>query len=1027
METHTLVWVKKIKWLKAEKISNEKNDSENQKNTIKVNLDGEIIHFDSNLVEYRNTDENDDIDNLIKLPNLNEPSILNAIWLRYNRDQIYTFTGPILIAVNPFKQINVYDDFEINEIPHVYSVASKAYHQMIKNKNDQTIMVSGESGAGKTQSAKYILQYISQTNKTMKITDMDNIEMLIDDYVKNIENKILESNPIIEAFGNAKTKRNDNSSRFGKLISLNFLKNGKLMSANINTYLLERVRLIKNFQGERNFHIFYLALNGLDEDIKNKYEINNSYSYYNILKSGPEKRDDNVNDIDEYHKLINAFKVMNFDSNNVDNIFQIIASILHLSNIKPENGDIVWDKINIISNLLGINTDDLINLFTEKEIKVGDEIFKINYENKEISVVIDSFMKIIYVQLFDWIVKKINLVTNLDSNMDKSKLLNIRLLDIFGFEVFDNNSFEQLCINYTNECLQQIFTQFTIKIEQNEYNKEGIRWDVIEYPDNQKCIDMFDKKNGISIFNLLEEQCIVPKGSSEGFYHKINNDMKNFELISINAKKRIDFIFVVKHYANDVEYSTKGMVSKNKDNINPKTLSLLKNSSKNIINSINDFEINNIDKNSRKSNKVRTVSSHFRTQLAELRNLILQTEPHFIRCIKPNDININDPFVHNRVLEQLKYNGVLSAVKIARSGYPSQIITKDFINRYWFLFEKKYDSINLFLDTIINKEFDYQIGKTKVFLKSYLYEKLENIRNTEITKNIISIQSVIKRNYYRQKFIDTKSSTHFLENIYKRHIDRSNFVNYVNASITISNAITRNIFNNSYIKNLDTYYQFSRLFYARSINKYYINLKCNSIFLSNKISVFNRLKKVVKDEQQRELEELRRIVKIQQMKNTSMENSFFNSNDLYFDNKDDESNSDDSDFNFDTMNVISPKSKIEIIKEVKQEMKQEVKQEMKEEMKEEMKQEVKEEIRNEILHKLEAEYKERAIDLIIKSKKDDIEVIDRVQTENSEMAQQINNMQALLDACLEREEHYRKTLQRRNEYASNHNNNCNVM
>ena len=1004
METNTLVWIKKFNWLKAEKIQNE-----NDKNTISVKIDDEIIHIDKNLVEYRNTDENDDIDNLIKLPNLNEPSILNAIWLRYNREQIYTFTGPILIAVNPFKNIDVYKDFDINDVPHVYTVASKAYHQMIKNKNDQTIMVSGESGAGKTQSAKYILQYISQTNKTMKVTDMDNIEMHIDDYVKNIENKILESNPIIEAFGNAKTKRNDNSSRFGKLISLNFLKNGKLMSANINTYLLERVRLIKNFEGERNFHIFYLTLNGLDDKIKEQYQINNNYNYYKILKSGPEKRDDNVNDIDEYHKLINAFNVMNFNENDINDIFQIIASILHLSNINPENGDIVWEKINIISSLLGINTDELINLFTEKEIKVGDEIFKINYENQEISVVIDSFMKIIYVQLFDWIIKKINLVTNLESNIDKNNLLNIRLLDIFGFEVFDNNSFEQLCINYTNECLQQIFTQFTIKIEQNEYNKEGIRWDVIEYPDNQKCIDMFDKKNGISIFNLLEEQCIVPKGSSEGFYHKINNDMKNFDLISINSKKRIDFIFVVKHYANDVEYSTKSMVSKNKDNINPLTITLLKNSSKNIINSINTINDNS---DSKKSNKVRTISSYFRNQLADLRNLILKTEPHFIRCIKPNDVNVNDLFIHNRILEQLKYNGVLSAVKIARSGYPSQIIKKDFTNRYWFLYENKFNNINEYLDSIIDKEFDYQIGKNKIFLKSYLYEKLENYRNLEITKNIITIQSSIKRNINMSKLSTLINKSKYLCNTIKTKFYSIRYNNIISSGKLICSSFQRNKVRCNYSKQLDGFYEFVKLFYSRSKNNYYINFKCKGIFLTNKITVFNRLSKIIKDEQTKELEELRRIVKLQQNNNSSMENSFYNSNDLYFD------NNEENDKNF-----ITNESKNKIINEVKQE----VKIEMKNEIKNEMKEEVKDEIRNEILHKLEAEYKERAIDLIIKSKKDDIEVIDRIQTENSEMAQQINNMQALLDACLEREEHYRKSLQRRNEYAGNHNNNCNVM
>jgi len=1032
MDSNTLVWVKENEWVKGIK----KNSENNTDTHSIVIIDDEEISVDNSNIEYRNTDENDDIHNLIKLANLNEPSILNAVCMRYKRDQIYTYTGPILIAVNPFKSIDVYDDYNNIDIPHVYGVSNYAYNQMLENKTDQSIMVSGESGAGKTQSTKYILQYMAQTNKTMKINAVDNFEIEIDQNVKNIENKIMESNPIIEAFGNAKTKRNDNSSRFGKLITLQFMNSGKLTCANIETYLLERVRLIKNFEGERNFHIFYLLLKGLTELQKQEYKLDNDYCNYNILKYGPLERDDNIDDQDEYNALLHAFQVMNFNDTEVSEIFALIIAILHLGNIEPAKGDITWGKLTTISQLIGIDSNLLVKLFSEKEIKVGTEVYKINYEIDEIQIVITSFMKVIYIQLFDWIVNKINIVTNLNDDKNKRKTLNIRILDIFGFEVFDNNSFEQLCINYTNECLQQIFTQFTIKVEQSEYNKEGIRWDVIEYPDNQICIDMFDKKKGISVFNLLEEQCLVPKGSSDGFYNKINNDMKNFPLINVDPKKRVDFIFTIKHYANDVSYSTIGMVSKNKDTINPKTLHLLKQSNKPMMNSIEQYTKKGDKKGDKKNN--RTVSGHFREQLVNLKTLIIQTDPHFIRCIKPNDLNVHDMFVHQRVLEQLRYNGVLSAVKIARSGYPVQLLKNDFSNRYWFLYET--GKVCPFLDSLIKKEFDYQVGKRKIFLKSYLHDELEKLRFKAFKHNIIIIQSCVKRLICFNRFNLFKQSSTYLSGILRRSLYRNNYVSMLKSKETIYRLCKKTIMQSQYLHNLYQYKNITKLFIDRFINKKYLTTKCASIFLVNKFKVFIKLRTMVKNEQQRELEELRRLVKYQQQVNT---NTNTNTNIDTSANTSANTNADtsaDTSENHNTelfqwrdgsipRNSESVKKQVrkEIMKEVKEVMIQEVKNEIKEEMKEEMKEEVKEEIRQEIIQQLENEYKERAIDLIIKAKKDDIDVIDRVQTENSQMTEQINTMQSLLDACLEREEHYRRTLQRRNEYQSNHNNNCNVM
>lgn len=747
-----------------------------QNNWVKARLiDNNIIYNDQklkNITTYKcNTDEIDNQNNLIDIPHLNEPTVLNSVYLRYIQNNIYTYTGNILISINPFQSLQLYTDEIIesyknnqNMDPHIYQIARKSYNNLKNTHQNQTILISGESGAGKTYTARSIMKYLTKINNNQS----------------TIEQKLIQSNPILEAFGNAKTLRNSNSSRFGKFIKIQFDKH--LMSGcKIDSYLLEKIRVVNQTDNERNFHIFYQLLSS---DIKNKYFLSD-FSEYKYLNNVYIKCDD-IDDNLEWNKTLNAMHVMNFSQEQIDYIFKILSSILHIGNLDIKS-DEIDSNINIISQLLNIDTNILIDSIYHKYLTVSNETYKIDldYEKKIISQ--KSLSMELYDRLFKSIVKHIN------QNMKSDSKHFIAILDIFGFESFDTNSFEQFCINYTNEKLQQQFNKYIFQLEQIEYENEGIDWTHISFPDNKKCLEIIENKFGL--IDLLNEECRLPKGNDKNFTNKLLNAYKKSGYISQN-KKFADTRFQINHYAGYVEYTATGFYDKNKN--------IISNEINNVIDNINIFS-NEIKKSSK------TVIIDFKNQLKKLICEIDDTNPFYVRCIKPNDQNISNNFDRIRVNEQLKYSGILEAIRVARAGYPIRFLKSDFVNKYNIV--SRWNNLTDITNELMI--FNLCIGKTKIFLKNDAYNKLEDIRNNCIENFVIIIQKNARRYIQQNKYRKTvnkiiKVQTFLRIFLCKRKLDR---LRKISSSIIIQKNSRRFIQQNSYrkilfnIKNIQKLYR----------------------------------------------------------------------------------------------------------------------------------------------------------------------------------------------------------------------------
>ena len=840
METKDPIWVKNENdWLKGFLL--EKKD-----NKFIISIKDIIYEVDS--YETRNDDKIDCQNNLINIPHLNEPSILNAINLRYNKNIIYTYTGKILISVNPFKNLGLYTTELINDYqnkrlvePHLFQIANNTYSNFI---NDQTILVSGESGAGKTHATRSLMKFLAHVSSNKSNN--------------NIQNKVIQSNPILEAFGNAKTLRNDNSSRFGKFIKLLFNKNNQLTGSQINTYLLEKTRVIHQEENERNFHIFYQLL---ESNKKDDYFLK-SCEDYKYLNNKYILRNDDVLDKDDFKLTMNAFYIMGFTKDEIDLIFKTVASILHIGNINFTEKGIENNVILLpILQMLEIDKEILVNALCFRHLNVQDETYKIDLNETEKYHAKNSLCMKLYSTLFSFIVNKINL--ELTDNGDKF----IGILDIFGFESFAINRFEQLCINYTNETLQQQFNKYIFKLEQIEYEKEGIDWQHITFPDNKLCLDMIAGKLGL--IDMLDEESKIPKGSSKNFTNRFLKKYKENDYIRFNRKYR-DSKFGIIHYAGNVEYNTDEFFERNMDKIS---------------NEINSF-VNKLAISDKNNKLNKTVLIQFRNSLNKLMSLINKTEPHYIRCIKPTDLNKPNLFDRGRVNDQLKYSGVLEAIRVARAGYPVRFKKE--------LFRTKYRLIDNWESYLTEKE--YCLGHTKVFLKSDGYEKLEDEKKRKvieqvliiqkytrrylcelfykrIRKNIIILQSfgriIIAKNRAKAKLCERNSI--IIQNQYRRFSARQQFLNIKNKVILIQR-LFRNYANRK-VNKASTIIQkhYRRFVYQDKYEK----LKKYTIFLQSKIRQFLKEQGQLKNKARklkRELEkEKQRLLEIERQKEAELE------------------------------------------------------------------------------------------------------------------------------------------------------------
>lgn len=772
---------------------------------------------------------------------------------RYSKGLIYTYTGPILIALNPFKRLPLYSDEILQSYynlgllksqgieagaplsPHIYAIADAAYRQMMSNlihstlttdkyktftSPHQSILISGESGAGKTESTKIVLKYLTTLGNSMK----SEIEE------STIMDKILQSNPILEAFGNARTLRNDNSSRFGKFILLNFNKRGALIGGSIKTYLLEKVRLPFQQKGERNFHIFYQLLTGTTEEEKSRLFLDSLFDFEYLSKGGI-KELKNIDDRQEYKSLKNALTTLDFNSEIQKSIFEIVSGILHLGQLKfdsfqDEEGEgsklshqnELNSNIQAISILLGLSTEDLAVTLTSRIIVARGETYTKKLTVTQANDARDAISKSIYGKLFDWIVHSINKSIQVDSTNIRA---NIGVLDIFGFECFQKNSFEQLCINYTNETLQQQFNQYIFKLEQQEYHQEKIDWSFIEFPDNKDCLDLIENKAS-GIFAMLDDECKLPKASDEKFANRMYKAFgANVRFTATAAQKR-DFKFSINHYAGSVEYSTFTFVEKNKDELPKEASSLLCRSSNLLLSSLFLPQIPEDslgpEKKGRKSllasmASLNSVATQFKDQLLELMDTIYSTSPHYIRCLKPNDLNEPDNFHRLRITEQLRYGGVLEAVRVARSGFPIRLNHADFFTRYHCLLQninkKTQDNskpgnnikdicMNLLSEIRCFYNEDYfdqnhsksnsklcvksinqesiQIGLTKVFLRKNAHDLMENLRFKQLNYSATKIQALFRGYSLKFWFLKISYSIRLIQRVSRGMIVRLQFI-----------------------------------------------------------------------------------------------------------------------------------------------------------------------------------------------------------------------------------------------------------
>jgi myosin V len=832
------------------------------------------VHVDnqeSNDVKLRNAVDENLVENLIKLPFLNEPAILHCLQQRYEQGLIYTYTGPILIAVNPFKRVNLYTKPILDEYynrgllksmgvdvgselsPHVYAIADNAYRQMMSvlvGKNDkgksiepcnQSILISGESGAGKTESTKVVLSYLTTVGRAADSNDS---------FEGSVMDKVLRSNPILEAFGNAKTKRNDNSSRFGKFIQLNFNRRGNLIGGSIKTYLLEKVRLPLQQIGERNFHIFYQLVSGSTGEEKLRRGLVSLEDFSYTSKSGVYLLS-NINDAEQFDELSTALQTLKFTSENKEQMYDIVAGILHLgqlwfqSFIDGEGEGSVLDSsepvlhaTEMTSFLLGLSKEKLLETLTVRIITAAGETYFKKMTKVQAADARDALAKAIYGKLFDWIVKTINESIEVDPNTVKA---NIGVLDIFGFESFLVNSFEQLCINYANETLQQQFNQFVFKFEQTEYEKEKIEWSFVQFPDNKDCLELLEHKiNGI--FAMLDDECRLPKSSDEKFASRMYKEYANHGRFSSSAAQKRSGKFCINHYAGSVEYTVLTFVEKNKDEL-PKEANILLQSSSNplvrklftapIVVATLEDESDVVSAGRRKSVGSRTASAaivsapalcsvgtQFKEQLGALMTTIYSTSPHYIRCLKPNDKNIADNFNRLRITEQLRYGGVLEAVRVARSGFPVRLIHDEFFKKYRMLVDVrlrgfKTDNFKNFcfkfveaISQIVSSDQrlsklesgafpmgsftridGFQIGLTKMFLRKESHDFMETARYRIMNCGTVLMQSFYRGSKCRIQYRNSIFATRLIQRIYRGHVAR-NIARFMKRTIAATNLQT---------------------------------------------------------------------------------------------------------------------------------------------------------------------------------------------------------------------------------------------
>ncbi|XP_065800231.1 unconventional myosin-VIIa isoform X3 [Muntiacus reevesi] len=721
------------------------------------------------------------VEDMIRLGDLNEAGILRNLLIRYRDHLIYTYTGSILVAVNPYQLLSIYSPEHIRQYtnkkigempPHIFAIADNCYFNMKRNSRDQCCIISGESGAGKTESTKLILQFLAA----------------ISGQHSWIEQQVLEATPILEAFGNAKTIRNDNSSRFGKYIDIHFNKRGAIEGARIEQYLLEKSRVCRQAPDERNYHVFYCMLEGMNEEQKKKLGLGQATDY-NYLAMGNCITCEGREDSQEYANIRSAMKVLMFTDTENWEISKLLAAILHLGNLQYEDRtfenldacEVLFSpSLATAASLLEVNPPNLMNCLTSRTLITRGETVSTPLSREQALDVRDAFVKGIYGRLFVWIVDKINAAIYKPPSQEvKNSRRSIGLLDIFGFENFAVNSFEQLCINFANEHLQQFFVRHVFKLEQEEYDLESIDWMHIEFTDNQDALDMIANKP-MNIISLIDEESKFPKGTDTTMLHKLNSQHK-LNSNYVPPKNNHETQFGINHFAGIVYYESQGFLEKNRDTLHGDIIQLVHSSRNKFIKQIFQADVA-MGAETRKRSP--TLSSQFKRSLELLMRTLGACQPFFVRCIKPNEFKKPMLFDRHLCVRQLRYSGMMETIRIRRAGYPIRYSFVEFVERYRVLLpgvKPAYKQDDLrgtcqrMAEAVLGTHDDWQIGKTKIFLKDHHDMLLEVERDKAITDRVILLQKVIRGFKDRSNFLKLKNAATLIQRHWRGHNCRRNY------------------------------------------------------------------------------------------------------------------------------------------------------------------------------------------------------------------------------------------------------------
>lgn len=732
---------------------------------------------------------------------LNEPAVLHAIRTRYAQLNIYTYSGIVLIATNPFQRVDnlytpdiiqAYSGKRRGELePHLFAIAEDAYRCMLRDNKNQTIVVSGESGAGKTVSAKYIMRYFATVEDPDHPRGALKAAGHTSEALSETEEQILATNPIMEAFGNAKTTRNDNSSRFGKYLEILFDKKVDIIGAKIRTYLLERSRLVFQPSTERNYHIFYQLCRGASQKQREEFGLTGDPSEFYYLNQGGDPDIDSIDDAQEFAATKDALATIGISPDVQHELFKILAALLHIGNIKISatrtNAILNSDEPSLVKacELLGLDATTFSKWIVKKQITTRSEKIVSNLDHKQSTVVRDSVSKYIYSTLFDWLVALLNKgLCAADVQAKASSFIGV--LDIYGFEHFKINSFEQFCINYANEKLQQEFNQHVFKLEQDEYVSEEIPWTFIDFSDNQPCITLIEAKMGI--LSLLDEESRLPSGSDESWIGKLYQNFDTPDHSKFFKKPRFgSSSFIVNHYAMDVNYEVEGFIEKNRDTVPDELVEVLNATSSPFLQQV--LEIKKVEaaataaaqqqlSNTRMVNRKPTLGSIFKGSLIELMSTINSTNVHYIRCIKPNDEKAAWRFQGPMVLSQLRACGVLETIRISCAGFPTRWTYEEFASRYYMLVLSKswQNGIKNLCDEILKKsitqEDKYQLGKTKIFFRAGMLAYLEKLRSDRLNECAIVIQKNLRMIHYRKIYDTTRQSIIAAQTLFRGYMAR---------------------------------------------------------------------------------------------------------------------------------------------------------------------------------------------------------------------------------------------------------------